>query len=121
MSENPLPLFYDAEAKRHVPYRVEGNQVLYEPMTFMRLDSGEEATSNFYIRNASMGVIEDLIVQVESVNKPLVEVVLASAEKMPRLEAQGMYRGALRWRAIEGVKAGQCMARVRVSGMLTRE
>lgn len=122
MSEyNPLPLYYDAEATRRVQYRMVDGQVIYDAMTFMRLDSGEESMSQFYIRNATMGVVEDLLIQVESVNKPEVEVELASVGVVPRLAAQDMYRGSLRWRAGEGVKAGQCLARVLISGMLTQE
>lgn len=120
-SINPLPLFYDVEGKRPVPYAIEDNKVTYEAMMFSSLDEGEEAVTHFYVRNASMGVIEDFVVEVKGVDKESVTVELTSASDIQRMAVLEMYEGTLLWRALEGVKAGSCMAHVAVEGMLTQE
>lgn len=118
---NPLPLYYDAECKMPVPYHLEGGHVVYESMAFTRLDGGMEATSDFYVRNTSMGVIEDLMVHVESVNRNDISVVLVSPSVVKELASREIYRGRLRWKSRLGGKAGQCEARIVLSGMLTQE
>lgn len=118
---NPLPLYRDAECLQAVPYREEGGRILYEAMAFTKLDGGESAVSDFYIRNASMGVVEDLSIEVESVNVEEVSVELASPSPVSRLAVKDVYHGMLRWTALEGVSAGPCLARIKVEGMLTQE
>ena len=118
---NPLPLYYDAECIRPVPYSIENGQVLYEAMSFKKLDGGTQGISQFYIRNTSMGAIEDLLIHVESVNKDDVSVTLVSPSVVNALASREVYRGRLRWEAKRGGKAGQCQCRIVVSGMLTQE
>lgn len=121
LRSNVLPLFYDAEGKNPVPYRFVNNRVEYEVMKFPSLDEGQAATTRFYVRNASMGVIEDFTVEVESVNKPDVTVQLTSVSSIQRMAVKETYHGSLHWVAKEGVPAGPCLARISVEGMLTQE
>lgn len=120
-SLNPLPLFYDAEGKQPVPYSAQENRIVYDAMAFPHLDEGEEAVNHFYVRNASMGVIEEFTVEVDSVDKEYVTVELTSVSLIERLAVQEVYTGSLYWTALKGVKAGPCLARVVVNGMLTKE
>jgi len=118
---NPLPLFYDAEGARPVPFRYVDGMIVYEPMKFNSLDDGESAESSFYLKNASMGVVEDLEVKVEQVDGEGVSVALTSVPVIERLAVQEVYWGKLRWEAEKGARAGPRLARVSVELMLTKE
>ena len=117
---NPLPLYYDAECRLPVPYSIVQGQVIYESMNFTRLDGGQEAESSFYIRNTSMGAIEDLMIHVESVNRDDVSVQLISPNVVKALASREICRCRLRWQSRVGGEAGECQARIVVSGMLTQ-
>ncbi len=121
LSFNPLPLYYDVEGKRPVAYSVIENRIAYEAMAFPHLDEGEETINHFYVKNASMAVIEDFTVAVDSVDKEYVDVELTSTPVIQRLAVQEVYTGSLRWVAQVGVKAGPCIAHITVDGMLTKE
>lgn len=121
LSFNPLPLYYDAEGRQPVSFDAQGNRIVYEPMAFPHLDEGMEAVNHFYVKNASMAVIEDFSVAVASVDKEYVTVELTSPPLIQRLAVQEVYTGSLRWTAHLGVKAGPCQAHIVVNGMLTKE
>ena len=116
-----MPLYYDVEGKQPVSYSTQDNRIVYDPMAFPHLDEGEEAMNHFYVKNASMGVIEEFTVEVDSVDKEYVTVELTSVNLIQRMAVQEVYTGSLHWTAEMGVKAGPCLARIIVNGMLTKE
>jgi hypothetical protein len=121
LASNPLPLYRDGELLQPVPYRMVGDVITYDVMAFGRVDEGTRKTSMFYARNASMGVLEDVSVAVESVDRDKVTVKLLSPAAIPRMAVLEVYRGELAWKALQGVKAGPCRARIRIHAMLTHE
>lgn len=100
------------------------DELLAKPITQLylgKLDSGEMKRSKFYIRNESMGDLEEIsLVVIPAKERPL-QLRLLTPKFINTLQKDEVYVGEVEWTSEKDLKAGPYYAKVFIRGKLTRE
>ena len=122
MSEDKvyLGLYYDEATSIPLPQQSVDGKLAWI-LDFGRLDAGDDKTSEFYIKNISEDLVEDLTVDLVP---PMVEGVSASVvseDFVPEVRSDGVHRVEVLWKADKLVMAGRCYGVLTISAMAIEE
>ena len=116
--ETPVALYFDEECTDLIPQRAVDGETMWV-LDFGRVDAGTAKISNFYVRNLSDGVVEDLEISVSNPLKEGVKVEMMSHEYIAALVPGAIHEVQLKWTASEDVKFGECKGKISIEGKLT--
>lgn len=120
MRRKEISFFLDAACKRPFPTQdVDGKETVL--LDFGNVDEGQTVKRDFYIRNNTMGALEDLEVNIVDPQIPNIKFQLASPGKTRALASLEAYHGIVQVTAEQGVKAGPKQIGFAVSGYITTE
>lgn len=89
-------------------------------LNFGHLDVGEKRTFKFFLENQSMGVIQDLEINLKPVEQKGINVRILG-KTMSHLKLAGVHEFHVVWEITEEARAGKCQANLNIAGMITEE
>ena len=86
-----------------------------------KMDAGDTIRSKFYIRNESIGDIEEMSLAVIPSEDMGLQLKLLTKNFISKLEVSEVYMGEVEWSSDKNMRAGPYHATIILRGKLTRE
>ncbi len=117
---NKTSWWYDEQCQQPVTKRVVNDEEVYF-LEFGNVDEGESVQKHFYIRNDTMGNLEQFTVKVQDPQVDQFSVQLASPPSVPSVGSRDKYHGIVECSAAQGIQAGSREVGISVDYMITVE